>query len=102
MLMREAGLQGWHLTSFSACAGRCPDPAELGGPEPSSPINVPGMPTGFLEAHELCATCADSSPLFPVFVLGITVTISIATVSNSIYFVFSFPLATSLIIIKSF
>lgn len=58
---------------------------------------------GFLEVHEMEPTCLDPSPLFNyVFVHAIIVTISIATGSNSIYFMFSFPLATSLAIIKTF
>lgn len=60
------------------------------------------MPAGFQETHGLKPTCPDSSPLFSVFVHGITITILAATVSNSIYFVFSFPSALSLIIIKRF
>ena len=96
-----AAERGWPPRLFP-CTPLGMDPSELDGPERSSHINVPRMPVGLLETHELEPTCPDSSPLFYVFVHGITITISMATVSNSIYFMFSFPLATSLLIIKSF
>lgn len=96
MLLREAGPQSISLHAAGHGSFRAD------GPERSSHINVPRMPRGLLETHGLEPTCPDSSPLFYVFVHGIMITISMATVSNSIYFMFSFPPATSLLIIKSF
>lgn len=96
-------LQSWCPTLFlCTLLGSSPDPSELHGPAWSPPINVPRMPTGFRETQELKPTCPDSSPLFYVFVHGIIITLLTATVSNSIYFIFSFPLAPSLIIIQRF
>lgn len=78
-----AAERGWSPSLF-LCTPLGMGPSELDGPERSSHINVPRMPRGLLETHGLEPTCPDSSPLFYVFVHGIMITISMATVSNSI------------------
>lgn len=83
-------------------AGHSLDPSELNGPEGASHMNVPGMPAGPLEVHELEPACPDSSSSFYVFVHAILVAVSVATVRNSIHVLFAFPPAPSLILIKTF